>query len=75
MAGTGAPGVLFPCPVNVMRYWFAGFSVTSVKMLEIGSSELDMLPSEIETLEDWVMVRACICSCRAVPGRSFVMDN
>lgn len=56
-AKTSAAGLILPCAPLVLRHWFAGFSVVSRTMLDIAASELGMLPSEVDTLEDWVMVR------------------
>ena len=56
-AKTSAAGLSLPCAPLVLRHWFAGFSVVSRTMLDVAASELGMLPSEVDTLEEWVMVR------------------
>ena len=66
-AKTSAAGVLLPCAPSVLRYCFAGLSVVSRAMLDVAASELNMLPSEVDTLEDWVMVR---CVALAAHARS-----
>ena len=51
---TGAVSVLLPCQPLVMRHFFAGLSVVSEAMLEMGGSEIGLLPSDVETLEEWI---------------------